>query len=55
MTGYFDNKNKEYIITDMRPRRPLENYLWNEEFLSHVNHFGFGESFLIKFTQTTFH
>ena len=46
MVGYFDNKNKEYIITDMRPRRPLENYLWNEEFLSNVNHFGFGESFL---------
>ena len=30
----------------MRPRRPLENYLWNEDFLSNINHFGFGESFL---------
>ncbi len=46
MTGYFEEKNKEYVITDMRPRRPLENYLWNEEFLANINHFGFGESFL---------
>lgn len=46
MTGYFDNKAKEYIITDMRPRRPLENYLWNEEFLLNLDQRGFGESFL---------
>lgn len=46
MLGYFDDKAKEYIITDMRPIRPLENYLWNEEFLTNINHFGFGESFL---------
>ena len=46
MVGYFNDVLKEYIITDMRPRRPLENYLWNEEFLLNINHFGFGESFL---------
>jgi len=46
MLGFFDDKCKEYVITEMRPRRPLENYLWNEDFLSNINHFGFGESFL---------
>ena len=29
--GYFDNEKKEYVITDMYPRRGLQNYLWNEE------------------------
>ncbi len=46
MVGYFNTAEKEYVITEMEPRRPLENYLWNEEFLCNVNHFGFGESFL---------
>ena len=46
MVGYFNDAKKEYVITEMKPRRPLENYLWNEEFLANVNHFGFGESFL---------
>ena len=46
MVGYFNDELKEYVITDMHPRRPLENYLWNEEFLANINHFGFGESFL---------
>ena len=32
MVGYFNDELKEYVITDMHPRRPLENYLWNEEF-----------------------
>ena len=45
-TGYFCDKKKEYVITDMRPRRPLDNYLWNELFLVNINNFGFGESFL---------
>ena len=46
MTGFFENTKNEYVITDMRPRRPLENYLWNEDFLANINHFGFGSSFL---------
>lgn len=46
MTGFFENAKNEYVITDMRPRRPLENYLWNEDFLANINHFGFGSSFL---------
>ena len=44
--GYFDNAKKEYVITNMRPRRPLSNYLWNELFLLNIDNFGFGESFL---------
>ncbi len=46
MLGYFNDVQKEYVITEMKPRRPLDNYLWNEEFLANINHFGFGESFL---------
>ncbi len=44
--GYFDDSKKEYVITNMRPRRPLSNYLWNELFLMEVDNFGFGESWL---------
>ncbi len=43
--GYFNDKNKEYVITNMRPIRPLKNYLWNELFLLELDNFGFGESF----------
>lgn len=46
MTGYFNDAKKEYVITDMRPRRPLENYLWNEDFLLNLDQRGFGGSFL---------
>lgn len=46
MPGYFNDAKKEYVITNMRPRRPLLNYLWNETFLGEFNHFGFGKSFL---------
>ena len=44
--GYFDDVKKEFVITNMRPRRPLSNYLWNELFLLNIYNFGFGESFL---------
>ena len=44
-TGFFNDDKKEYVITDMRPRRPLRNYLWNELFLANLDNFGFGESF----------
>lgn len=46
MPGYFNDAKKEYVITNMRPRRPLLNYLWNETFLGEFSHFGFGKSFL---------
>lgn len=26
-SGYFDNEKKEFVITDMYPRRGLQNYL----------------------------
>lgn len=42
--GYFDNDRKEYVITDMFPRRPLINYLWNENTVFQCNQFGFGFS-----------
>ena len=40
--GYFDKKKNEYIITDMYPRRPLLNYLWNEETVASCDQFGNG-------------
>lgn len=43
-SGYFNNLTKEYIIKDMRPERPLINYLWNEKMVMGINHFGFGKS-----------
>lgn len=41
-TGYFDDKHREYIITDMHPVRTLKNYLWNEKVVSFYDQFGFG-------------
>ena len=40
--GYFNDAEKEYVITDMKPRRPLINYLWNESVVNKLNHFGYG-------------
>ena len=40
--GYFDNEKNEFIITDMFPRRPLLNYLWNEEAVASADQFGSG-------------
>ncbi len=42
--GYFDNEKKEYVITDMFPRKTLQNYLWNEEMVCPCDHFGHGNS-----------
>lgn len=42
--GFFDNETREYVITDMYPRRPLMNYLWNEEMVCACDHFGNGQS-----------
>lgn len=43
-SGYFDNEKKEYVITDMYPRRSLQNYLWNEEMVCPCDQFGHGNS-----------
>lgn len=40
--GYFDDKNKEYVITDMFPRREWLNYLWNDETVCACTQFGDG-------------
>ena len=42
--GYFDNQKREYVITDVYPRRPLKNYLWNEGLIVDLDQFGFGLS-----------
>ena len=42
--GYFDVKNNEYVITNMKPVRPLKNYLWNEQIVAWYDQFGCGIS-----------
>lgn len=42
--GYFDSKNKEYVITNMYPERPWLNYLWSETTYGSVDQFGNGEN-----------
>lgn len=40
--GYFNDDKKEYVITDLFPKRPWYNYLWNDRFISDIDQFGFG-------------
>ncbi|MEE0970392.1 MAG: hypothetical protein U0M06_13555 [Clostridia bacterium] len=40
--GYFIDSKKEYVITDMYPKRPLMNYIWNEQEFIDIDQFGFG-------------
>ena len=40
--GYFCDKNREYVIENMRPVRPLKNYLWNDTTFAELNQFCFG-------------
>ena len=42
--GYFDNEQREYVITNMHPKRPLLNYLWNDKVVAYYDQFGFGLS-----------
>lgn len=42
--GFFINH--EYVITNMRPRRHMFNYLWNNVLLCQTDHFGNGYSFI---------
>ena len=41
-SGYFDIKNNEFVITNMKPIRPLKNYLWNEKIVAFYDQFGCG-------------
>ncbi len=40
--GNFSNTGNEYIITKVNPKRPLLNYMWNDKFVSAINHTGGG-------------
>ncbi len=40
--GKFQNNGAEYVISEINTPRPLLNYIWNDKFLSAVNHFGGG-------------
>ena len=42
--GKFLQGTKEYVITNMMPKRRLYNYLWNEEIFSKVDQFCCGET-----------
>lgn len=42
--GYFNDQAKEYIITNMYPKRPLMNFIWNEQEMIDIDHFGFGKN-----------
>ena len=44
MENRFDDKNKEYLIKNMYPKRPWLNYAWNDTYVSCYNQFGFGMS-----------
>ncbi len=39
----FNDSKKEYVIENMYPKRPLMNFLWNDEYIAVVNQFGFGK------------
>lgn len=45
--GYFDDKAREYVITDMYPRRKLLNYLWNDKTVCACDQFGSGTSWSV--------
>ena len=45
--GYFNDKAREYIITDMYPRRKLLNYLWNDKTVCACDQFGSGTSWSV--------
>ena len=45
--GYFDDHAREYVITDMYPRRKLLNYLWNSTTVCACDHFGCGTSWSV--------
>src|SRR5210317_1317188 len=43
--GYFDDKNREYVITDPETPYPWINYLGNEDFFSLISNTAGGYSF----------
>ena len=47
MNGYFNDQAREYVITNMYPRRALLNYLWNDTTVCACDQFGFGTSWSV--------
>lgn len=45
--GFFNDQEKEYVITDMYPKRNLLNYLWNDTTVCACDQFGFGVSWSV--------
>ena len=43
--GYFDDENREYVITDPKTPYPWINYLGNEDFFSLISNTAGGYSF----------
>ncbi len=44
MGNCFVDEKKEYVISDMFPKRPWINYAWNDKYVSSFDQFGFGIS-----------
>lgn len=42
--GYFQPDQREYILTNMYPVRPMKNFLFNQNVISSLDQFGFGLS-----------
>lgn len=47
MKNFFDDKNREFIIHDMYPRRPWLNFSWNTQTVCKADQFGCGEAFSV--------
>ncbi len=45
--GYFNDQAREYVITNMYPRRKLLNYLWNATTVCACDQFGCGTSWSV--------
>lgn len=45
--GYFNDRENEYVITDMFPRRKWLNYLWNGTAVCACDQFGFGTAWSV--------
>ncbi len=46
-SGYFNDEAKEYVITDMFPRRKWLNYLWDDTAVCACDQFGFGTAWSV--------
>lgn len=46
--GYFDEKEREFVITDPRTPRPWFNYMWNDTYTGLISHTGGGFSYYLS-------